>query len=951
LVYKWNRAFIQLAAAEAGSSMDVTTPREVAEIISGRPLPTSSVATVLRVDVDDNLGTGTPSQPFPEIGDEFEGFVIIGLLGHGSFGRVYLARQTEMAGRLVALKITSEFFDETQTLAQLQHTNIVPIYSTHGDGPLRALCMPYFGATTLGDVCKELKLAQDLPTSGKHFVSTLELRRVSTHADEMSGAWESSNGSVQSDRPSWLPTVAVGPQPTFELLSQYTFVDAVLWIGARLADGLAHAHERGIVHRDVKPANLLLADDGRPMLLDFNLSADRHRLGAVRGGTVPYMAPEQLQAQLESRPAVIDGRADVYALGLVLYELLAGRSAYPSHKGNKPDVVRQMLKERRVSPPPLRASNTSVTPAIEAIISKCLAFDPYDRFPSARAMQEDLDRQLAHQPLRYATEPSIKERATKWCRRHPSATSLGTLGGVAAAAMIALGFGLTQYREQIDAQNVQLAQQTAEAELTTFLADTDQLRHELIRPPEGEFRTQTLSAARAALAKYGIPDRADWQAGSLVASLPPGETIRLKDRVAELLALLTQAELDRTDPKDVAARAPDLMKLSDTAAEVYTTGSRPHYWWSQREQILKLAGDISGAVDAAAAVKSLKPGSAMDRYLSAVELYRAGRYADGVALLSDLTRTEPQHFGPWYVLGACQSRLHRDDEAILSFTMCIGLNPKSYVAYVNRGHARFRGQRESALEDFQFAQDLGDTDPELDVQVAKCLIGEHQYAKAEEICESLIAQDPWRLRALVIRAEARRKSDNPTGAAEDYSAAIKLDAVTAADYIARGSARRLTNDMVGALDDFRRAEQLNPKSDSALMNQAYVLSDRLKKPLEAIAVLDRLLERSPDSPNALAGRAVLLARVGRVDDALRDAKHCLKICQLPIIRYQVAGVYALTSDRPGHAKEAMRLLSEAINEQGLLMRELEDDPDLTSIRSRPEFQRLAEAAKALKSMD
>src|SRR5207249_109242 len=111
-----------------------------------------------------------------------------------------------------------------------------------------------------------------------------------------------------------------------------SYVEAVLWIGARLADGLAHAHDRGVIHRDLKPANILLTDDGQPMLLDFNLSDDARLQGspaaAGMGGTLPYMSPEQLRAFVD-RTRSLDARTDLYALGVILYELLTRKHPFP----------------------------------------------------------------------------------------------------------------------------------------------------------------------------------------------------------------------------------------------------------------------------------------------------------------------------------------------------------------------------------------------------------------------------------------------------------------------------------------------------------------------------------------------------------------------------------------------------------------------------------------------
>src|SRR5205807_9952023 len=102
------------------------------------------------------------------------GFQLTAELGRGTFGRVYLARQGDLANRAVALKISVDLTGESQMLAQLQHTNIVPVYSVHQAGPLHAVCMPYFGPTTLADVLKDLQGHETPPESGRALVNMLQ---------------------------------------------------------------------------------------------------------------------------------------------------------------------------------------------------------------------------------------------------------------------------------------------------------------------------------------------------------------------------------------------------------------------------------------------------------------------------------------------------------------------------------------------------------------------------------------------------------------------------------------------------------------------------------------------------------------------------------------------------------------------------------------------------------
>src|SRR5207253_9410320 len=127
------------------------------------------------------------------VGDWFAGFELVALLGRGAFGRVYLARQGNLADRFVALKVSTDLTGESRTLARLQHTNVVPIYSVHRVAPFQAVCMPYFGATTLAHLLARYRAGQPLPTTGRQLVDTLCVLN-----DKTAGSSAASVGSAGS---------------------------------------------------------------------------------------------------------------------------------------------------------------------------------------------------------------------------------------------------------------------------------------------------------------------------------------------------------------------------------------------------------------------------------------------------------------------------------------------------------------------------------------------------------------------------------------------------------------------------------------------------------------------------------------------------------------------------------------------------------------------------------
>ena len=271
----------------------------------------------------------SPSGQMPKAGQRFLHFTLVRELGRGVFGRVFLARQTDLAERPVALKVTPETDCEPQLLARLQHTNIVPIHAVYQAGPLQAICMPYFGSITLAQVIADLgRNSGALPQTGRGLLSTLFDTRLH-------GSAPTRVDNVPSPVPAEEP-------PALTALAKMSQVEAALWIAARLADGLAHAHQRGVLHCDLKPANVLVADDGQPMLLDFNVATDRKSAATSKslrlGGTIPYMAPEYLNL-VHNDNGELTPRADLFSLGVVLYELLTGSEPHPISNDQNTDLM------------------------------------------------------------------------------------------------------------------------------------------------------------------------------------------------------------------------------------------------------------------------------------------------------------------------------------------------------------------------------------------------------------------------------------------------------------------------------------------------------------------------------------------------------------------------------------------------------------------------------------
>ncbi len=271
------------------------------------------------------------------IGQRIGPYVLQGLLGSGGMGAVYRGQDLRL-GRAVAIKVidvskgngqrfAARFQREARVLANLDHRNILPLWDVGQVGQLLFLVTPVVEGGSLRD---------------------LRLRM---------------GGSVP-------PKQAIG-------------------LAIQVADALQHAHERGIIHRDVKPGNLLLHPDGRVMLADFGIAravTDRPEISAAELaiGTPHYIAPEQALGDQ------VDGRADIYSLGAVLYELLSGRPPYTGESTTR--ILVQILDG---PPPPLLQMNPSLSPAVQTVVMHALSSQPDERYPTAGAFAADLRKLIA----------------------------------------------------------------------------------------------------------------------------------------------------------------------------------------------------------------------------------------------------------------------------------------------------------------------------------------------------------------------------------------------------------------------------------------------------------------------------------------------------------------------------------------------------------------------------
>jgi serine/threonine protein kinase/Flp pilus assembly protein TadD len=850
-------------------------------------------------------------------------FRIVGEIGRGAMGVVYEAEQISL-GRRVALKVLpfvatldprhlARFHNEARAAAGLRHNNIVPVFCVGCERGVHFYAMQFVDGRSLAAVLAELRRAA---------------RRQPAGAAE--------DGAEQPTTLYAAATAALAALSTEGVSRDREYYRRVAQLGVQAAEALEYAHEMGIVHRDVKPGNLLLDDRGSVWVTDFGLAHLQHGEGSLTltgdlVGTLRYMSPEQAAGKRVG----IDHRTDVYSLGATLYELLTLRPAFTGT--DRQELLRQVALEEPAAP---RKLDRSIPAELETIVLKALEKNPADRYATAQELADDLRRWLDDRPIQ-ARRPTLVQRLRKWARRHRTVVWAAAVVLMLAAAMLAGSIGWQAYdwqaRRELTAQAVEQA------------LDESASWQRQRRLPEG------LSAARRAdgLVRGGTSDESlRKRVEARLADLELLETLEnvpLKEAIAVGSVAFDFGRVDRTYGSVFGAAGLDVEGLpaKEVAERLLRTTVAAELasildWWAHArrenrgpgdttwQHLLAVAREVEPEGAAARvrdALRSRKRQALVDAAASegagdllpltlhalAVALREVQAFGPAEALLWEAQRRHPDDFGMNIMLGWVLEHKQPPEPATATrfFQAAAALRPQSIFARLNLGIVlRDAGDLDGAIRECLAVIQLDPKFAPAHSNLAVALTEKGDLNQAISECQAAIKLDPKFAPAHYNLGNALSRKGNEDGAIRAFRQALKLDPKLPLAHHALGTLLYGKRDLDGAIGELCQAIKLKNNFPDAHTTLGIALHDkgdrkgairemhealRFKKDhldahvnlglyfmeqgrwSKAIAAYQAALRIKNDLPQVHCNLAIALMERGRFDEAIAECRAALHL--------------------------------------------------------------------------